>query len=142
MTIDRIIHLTVGIVFFIIFLKLSKSPINTRLIIGFIAMAIGTWMPDWDLLLGIGFHRSPITHSALPALLVGWLVYKSKLQPILIIGFCLGLSSHLAWDIVAYGNVQWISGGNNDRLFLFINALILIIVAIVINKKPLTNHST
>jgi hypothetical protein len=136
MTIDRMIHLAVGIAFFALFLKLSKNPKDTKLlIIGLITMAIGTWMPDWDLWLGIGYHRSPLTHSAIPAILFGFFVFKSKRSPMLLIGFCLGLASHLFWDIIAYGNVHWIKGGNNDRIFLFVNTLLLLIAVIFINHK-------
>jgi len=103
---------------------------------GFIAMALGTWVSDWDLIFGIGFHRSPITHSAFPAIFAGWIVFRFKLPSILIIGFCIGLASHLLWDVIDYGNVQWISGGNNDRLFLFINAILLIAGSIVVSKFP------
>ncbi|MGB9499866.1 MAG: hypothetical protein ACKVE4_08985 [Dissulfuribacterales bacterium] len=136
MTIDRLIHLFVGVIFLFGFIKLSHLKLDNRaLFLGFISMAIGTWMPDWDLILGIGFHRSPLTHSLLPALLVGWIVFKRKLPIVLIIGFSLGLSSHLFWDIVAYGNVQWIKGGNNDRLFLLANSAALIVATIIIKLK-------
>lgn len=108
---------------------------------GFMAMALGTWVSDWDLFLGIGFHRSPLTHSALPALLFGWVVFKYKLSSILIIGFSIGLASHMLWDIIFYGNVQWISGGNNDRLFLFINFIILIAASLIMKTKFLTCSS-
>jgi membrane-bound metal-dependent hydrolase YbcI (DUF457 family) len=143
MTIDRMIHLAVGIAFFAIFYKLSKNTNKPKfLIAGLITMAIGTWMPDWDLWLGIGYHRSPLTHSALPAILFGFLIFKSKLSPMLVIGFCLGLASHLFWDIIAYGNVHWIKGGNNDRLFLLVNTLLLIIAAAIINHKYLVHQNT
>ncbi len=142
MTTDRIIHLAVGIAFFIIFIKLTKTPNEPEfLITGFITMAIGTWMPDWDLWLGIGYHRSPLTHSVLPALLVGFFILKNKFSPMLIIGFCLGVASHLFWDIIAYGNVHWIKGGNNDRLFLLVNTLLLIIMASIIKYKYLNNQN-
>jgi len=130
MSIDRLIHLAVGIAFFAIFLKLSNTRVSPQvLFLGFISMALGTWVSDWDLFFGIAYHRSPLTHSFLPAVLVVWLVLRAKMNTMLIIGFCLGLSSHLFWDIIAYGNVQWISGGNNDRLFLFANSIILLAVS-------------
>ncbi len=136
MTIDRFIHLVVGVIFFFGFIKLSNLKLDNRnLFFGLMSMGIGTWMPDWDLFLGIGYHRSPLTHSLLPAILVGWVIFKSKLPIILIIGFSLGLSSHLFWDIVAYGNVQWIKGGNNDRLFLLANSVALIVATIIIKVK-------
>jgi len=139
MSADRVIHLIVGVLFFLVFLKLSNIKIDIKVVTyGFIAMAIGTWVPDWDLFLGIGFHRSPISHSALPAVILGWIIFKFKLPPVLFIGFCLGLSSHLFWDIIYYGNVQWISGGSNDRLFLFINSAILVVISKVVSNR--TSH--
>ena len=136
MTTDRLIHLIVGIVFLLIFIKPLKIKTNKKILIyAFISMSLGTWIPDWDLFLGIGFHRSPITHSLLPALVLSWFIYKYKFHPILIIGFSLGLSSHLFWDIIAYGNVQWIPGGNNDRLFLLVNGVALIFASLIMNKK-------
>jgi len=136
MTTDRLIHLIVGIVFFIGFIKFTNFKItNQNMFLGFIAMTIGTWIPDWDLFFGIGFHRSPLTHSILPALLIGPIILKMRLPIILIIGFVLGLSSHLFWDIIAYGNVQWIKGGNNDRLFLLANCIALIAAAYLFKIK-------
>jgi hypothetical protein len=68
MTVDRLIHLLVGSIFLFSFIKLTKIKIENRnIILWFLSMSIGTWMPDWDLFFGIGFHRSPITHSILPA---------------------------------------------------------------------------
>ena len=142
MTADRTIHLVAGIFLLIVFLKLSRTEIDIKnMTYGFIAMALGTWVPDWDLFVGIGFHRSPITHSALPAILVGWLVFRLKLPFILIIGFCIGLASHLLWDVIDYGNVQWIRGGNNDRLFLFVNSILLITGSIGVKAKLPTSSS-
>jgi len=136
MTTDRLIHLIVGIVFFIGFIKFTNLKITKQnLFLGFITMAIGTWIPDWDLYLGIGFHRSPLTHSILPVLLILPIAFKKTLPTILIIGFSLGLSSHLFWDIIAYGNVQWIKGGNNDRLFLLANCIALIAAAYLFKIK-------
>ena len=42
------------------------------------------------------------------------------------VGLALGVASHLLWDIVQYGDVRWIRGGNADRLFLLVNALLLL----------------
>ena len=136
MSADRLIHLIVGIIFFFGFKKMTNFKITKQtLFLGLIAMTIGTWISDWDLFLGIGFHRSPLTHSILPALLIGLIIFKMKLPIILIIGFSLGLSSHLFWDIIAYGNVQWIKGGNNDRLFLLANSIALLVVAYLLKTK-------
>jgi len=136
MIIDRFIHLFVAVIFLLGFIKLSNLKLDNRaLFLGFLSMAIGSLAPDWDLLLGIGYHRSPLTHSVLPALLFGWFVFKRKMPIILIIGFSIGLASHLFWDIIAYGNVQWIKGGNNDRLFLLINSIVLIVATAITKVK-------
>jgi hypothetical protein len=82
---------------------------------------LGTWVPDWDLFLGIGFHRSPITHSALPVILIA-LFTKPFSSYAVVVGFGLGVASHLFWDVVEYGNVHWIPGGFLDRAFLVANA--------------------
>ncbi|MHC1729793.1 MAG: metal-dependent hydrolase [Syntrophobacteraceae bacterium] len=60
---------------------------------------VGTWIPDWDLLLGVGFHRSPLTHSILPVLLLG-LAMKSLSRFVIPVGLAIGVSSHLFWDIM------------------------------------------
>lgn len=142
MTTDRLIHLIAGLFLLVVFLKLSGTKIDIKNVAyGFIAMALGTWVSDWDLIFGIGFHRSPITHSALPAIFAGWIVFRFKLPAIFIIGFCIGLASHLLWDVIDYGNVLWISGGNNDRLFLFTNAMLLIAGSIIVKSKFLHESS-
>ena len=57
----------------------------------------------------------------------------------LFIGFALGSASHLLWDIVDYGDVRWIPGGNNDRLFLLVNAMILIAAVEVVGRYIFTS---
>lgn len=136
MTTDRLVHLLIALAFFSFFAKVTKPHVSAgNLLIGMLAAAIGSWVPDWDLLLGIGFHRSPITHSLLPSLIVAWIVLKGRLPRILMVGFMLGLSSHLLWDLVDYGNVQWIDGGNNDRMFLLINSILLLFFAFFVRHK-------
>ncbi len=141
MTADRWVHLFAGFVFLIAFLKIAKCKVRSHsMILLLIATGLGTWVPDWDLFLGIGYHRCPITHSFLPVLPVIWLVGKLNLPASVILGFAIGLSSHLFWDIVDYGNVQWIDGGNNDRLFLLANAVILIAVAVACRSRSPQRH--
>lgn len=130
-TYDRLIHISVGVVFVILYFlirKALKAPERNVLnIIGIlIASILGTWVSDWDLLVGgIGWHRSPITHSFLPFLLFEQIVFPVS-PYVLPRGFALGLSSHLFWDIIYYGNVHWIPGRFWDCMFLGINACILI----------------
>ena len=130
MTIDRAIHLLVGLLLLVVMIVKRKESLKLSDYCFLVfACSIGTWVLDWDLMLGIGFHRSPLTHSVLPWVLVYLGFKKLKLPNSILIGFAIGLSSHLLWDIVYYGDVRWIQGGNNDRLFLFANSLMLIGVA-------------
>ena len=135
MTPDRIIHgvVSLAVVGTYVFVRRNAIPRPQYIPIVVVAL-LGTWVSDWDLVLGIGYHRSPITHSAIPGLVLGWLLIKWQLRSAGV-GFALGLASHLLWDIVDYGDVRWISGGNNDRLFLFVNAVVLITYAVVVGRK-------
>jgi hypothetical protein len=129
MTTDRLIHLIIGfaLLWYVMGRPMPKlAPYQWVLLLG--ACALGTWMPDWDLKFGIGYHRSPLTHSALPAVVLALGVMASRL-PLdkLVVGFAIGLASHLLWDIIFYGDVRWIKGGNYDRLFLLGNAIALLV---------------
>ena len=135
MTLDRLIHLLVGFAFLFVFMRLKRTRIDKRCVFLVASMALGTWAPDWDLLLGIGFHRSPLTHSVIPAVFFALIVFKCNGPVSLTVGFLIGLSAHLFWDIVDYGNVLWIDGGNNDRLFLLANAVLSLLVAAML-KDP------
>lgn len=127
MTTDRLIHAIMGIVFWVLYLYWNRERytlIDHLAMLG--AVFFGTWVPDWDLWLGIRFHRSPMTHSVLPV--VGF-VYgiRSISSFILPVGFALGVASHLFWDIIFYGDVRLIPGGAFDRLFLLGNCLALVV---------------
>ncbi len=129
MTEDRIMHGVVGLAFWIGYLYLGKIlKLPRRSIIErtgmVLAVLLGTWVSDWDLFLGIGYHRSPLTHSILP-FLIFTPIFRPISRYVFPIGFGLGLASHLFWDIIFYGNVHWISGRMEDRLFLGINMAIL-----------------
>ena len=136
---ERIIHGILGALLIIIYLYVQRTKIPRLQQIAIVAAAmLGTWVPDWDLFIGIGFHRSPLTHSIIPSILVGCLAMKIR-QLALFIGFALGSASHLLWDIVDYGDVRWIPGGNNDRLFLLVNAMILIAAVEVVGRYIFTS---
>ena len=132
---ERIVHGLVGLLFCMCFVYLrGQRPDAKSLAVLGAATALGTWVPDWDLMAGIGYHRSPLTHSLIPPLIL--FVFTRRLKfPYLNLGFALGVASHLLWDIVVYGNVQMISGGNSDRLFLLSNSLILLGFAAWINRR-------
>jgi hypothetical protein len=118
----RIEHAIVGAVFWLAFLLLRNPRCSGGQIVAMLPAAlIGTWVPDWDLFLGIGYHRSPITHSALPVILLSLLI-SSRAAYGVVVGFGLGVASHLFWDCIYYGNVHWIPGRFWDRTFLIANA--------------------
>lgn len=115
MTTDRFIHLVVGLAFGAAAVYWFRKRISiSEYIRIYIFAALGTWVPDWDLVLGIGFHRSPFTHSIFPWMLLMLVIKKYKLSPFLSIGFAIGLASHLVWDTLFYGDVRMISGGGNE----------------------------
>ena len=127
---ERIIHGLVGLAFWIGYLAYRRPARGAGATVGLLAAAlVGTWVPDWDLMVGIEFHRSPLTHSALPAILFAW-VTRPISRYSLPVGFALGLASHLFWDIIFFGDVRWIPGGAYDRLFLLLNSLGLVVWAI------------
>src|SRR5262245_50561935 len=100
----RLEHAFVGFVFWLAFLlfRFPRSGWDFLIMLPF--MLLGTWVPDWDLFLGIGYHRSPLSHSALPVILLGLATRSYGV----VVGFGLGVASHLFWDTVFYGNVHWI----------------------------------
>ena len=79
MTPDRIIHGLVGVTMCGAYIFLKKPPWNIGEKLLFTgAGLLGTWIPDWDLYLGIAYHRCPFTHSALPVLITH---YATDLYP-------------------------------------------------------------
>ena len=103
---------------------------------------LGTALPDWDIsVFGIGGHRNPLFHSALPYFVLAWLWRKvglaeaastmggAQLDVAVHVGLTLGLASHLVLDVWQYGDVRWLPGGTLDRLWLSGHALLLGLVA-------------
>jgi hypothetical protein len=135
MTPDRLVHGVVAI-FFLTGLLSARQPKGSALC--FIAVvfgaALGSWVPDWDLIGGIGNHRSPITHSVLPAVLP--LIYgrQYRLWRWFVIGIATGIASHLIWDSVDYGNVVGIPGRTNDILFLLGNSALTVGIALWLSR--------
>ena len=86
----------------------------------------GTALPDLDISwFGIGAHRNPIFHSAIAYLLpIAFIRRPHPAVATALIGFGLGLGSHLLWDIIDYGDVRWMPGGLVDRLWLLANGLL------------------
>ena len=110
---------------------LAEVRASWRAWAGLPAVLLGAWVPDWDLWVGgIGFHRSPLFHSVGPVLVAAGLLalfrLRGPLWGLALRAYAVGVASHLLWDIVQYGDVRWIRGGNADRLFLLANAGVLV----------------
>lgn len=135
---ERIIHLIAGLIFVAVYLSAKKDRVNpVQILVLCAAAALGSWVSDWDLYIGgIGFHRSPLTHSVAPAFLILLVAHRIQAFRILL-GFSLGIASHLLLDTVIYGDVRMIPGGNNDRIFLVVNSFAAIALAIWANSKLL-----
>jgi membrane-bound metal-dependent hydrolase YbcI (DUF457 family) len=90
---------------------------------------LGTIFPDLDItLLGIGAHRNPLFHSGLSFFVLLWLVNRRHvLLQALVLGYGVGLASHLLWDMVFYGDVRWLSGDLLGRLWLAVNGVLCLV---------------
>lgn len=119
-------HSLVGIFFLMVYAawRVEKRT-NTLSTIGFFFAALipcylGTVFPDLDItLFGIGGHRNPFFHSSLSFFLL-WVALPRQgvcLQA-MVVGYGVGLASHLWWDVLYFGNVVWLPGGTLDRLWL------------------------
>ena len=127
----RSTHSLVGILMLLGYVYLFVDRHESRIgALPFLALALipcylGTVFPDLDIaLLGIGAHRNPLFHSSLSLFLLLGLVGRQRtwLQP-LIVGYGVGLASHLWWDVVNYGPVRWLPGGTSGRIWLGVNGL-------------------
>lgn len=99
-------------------------------VVALIPCYLGTVFPDLDIRLwGIGGHRNPLFHSSL-SFFVLWVFARQSpaLWPTVIIGYGIGLASHLWWDVLYYGDVRWLPGGVIDRLWLGIHGLLCLAV--------------
>jgi Domain of unknown function (DUF5942) len=124
-------HSLVGIILLMVYVSRFMDRRDTYLgavtffLVALIPCYLGTVFPDLDItLLGIGAHRNPLFHSSLSFLLLWWLVRRQNviLQAV-VLGYAVGLASHLWWDVVDYGDVRWLPGGMADRLWLGANGL-------------------
>jgi hypothetical protein len=127
----RSTHSLVGILLLMGYVYLFVDRHESRLgAIPFFALALipcylGTVFPDLDItLLGIGAHRNPLFHSSLSFFLLLGLVGRQRpwLQP-LIVGYGVGLASHLWWDVVNFGPVRWLPGSASGRIWLAVHAM-------------------
>lgn len=106
----------------------QSGPIQFFLL-ALIPCYLGTVFSDLDItLLGIGSHRNPLFHSSLSYLVLYFLLrQEGRILRIFLIGYGVGLASHLWWDVVYYGDVRWLPGSTLDRLWLAGNGLLCFI---------------
>jgi Domain of unknown function (DUF5942) len=140
---DRAEHSLVGIILLMTYVSRFVEKHDTRLgalaffILALIPCYLGTVFPDLDItLLGIGAHRNPLFHSSLSFFVLLWLVNRQNIiLQIVVLGYGIGLASHLLWDMVDYGNVRWLPGGMVDRLWLGANGVACLIPLLLNSKR-------
>ena len=129
-------HSLVGIILLMMYVAiLGEKTDNPFRTIGFFALAVipcylGTVFADLDItLLGIGGHRNPLFHSSLSWWIL-WVCVREKkaFWRILVIGYGVGLASHLWWDVLYYGDVRWLPGGVLDRMWLGAHGLLCLTI--------------
>jgi len=136
-------HSLVGIILLMVYVSRFVGTQETRLgavsffLLALIPCYLGTVFPDLDItILGLGAHRNPLFHSSLSFFVLLWLVRRqSVILQVLVLGYGIGLASHLLWDVVYYGNVQWLSGGKLGRLWLGANALVCLVPLMVTSQR-------
>ena len=134
-------HSLVGIILLMTYARFVEQQ-DTRLgalaffMLALIPCYLGTVSPDLDItLLGIGAHRNPLFHSSLSFfVLLGLVNRQHVILRTLVLGYGVGLASHLFWDMLYYGNVRWLPGGWLDRLWLGANG-VACLVPLLINSK-------
>lgn len=127
-------HSLVGILLLMAYAALCTARQGGRAL-GFFFQALipcylGTVFPDLDItLLGIGGHRNPLFHSSLSFFVLLLLVrHQHAFLRTLVLGYGVGLASHLGWDVLYYGDVRWLPGATIDRLWLGGHGLLCLIV--------------
>jgi Domain of unknown function (DUF5942) len=140
---DRAEHSLVGIILLMVYVAQFVATPETRLgavsffLLALIPCYLGTVFPDLDItLLGIGAHRNPLFHSSLSFFVLLWLMKRrNAILQTVILGYGIGLASHLLWDMVYYGNVRWLPGGMFDRLWLGVNGVACLVPLMVSSRK-------
>jgi hypothetical protein len=129
-------HSLVGIILLMTYVAiLGEKTSNPLRIAGFFVLAVipcylGTVFPDLDItLLGIGGHRNPLFHSSVSLWMLWVLVRRNTaFWHTLVVGYGVGLASHLWWDVLYYGDVRWLPGGVLDRVWLGAHGLLCLTV--------------
>lgn len=132
---ERAEHSFMGILLLMAYSYLVKDKIETHFhpvkffLIALIPCYGGTVFPDLDIMIfGIGAHRNPIFHSCLSYAIFFFIrMPYNPIVSVLIIGYGIGLASHLWWDVVDFGDVRWIPDSFFDRIWLGANGLICLI---------------
>jgi hypothetical protein len=140
---DRAAHSLVGIVLLMAYVSRFVRKQETRLgavtffLLAVIPCYLGTVFPDLDIaLLGIGAHRNPLFHSSLSFLILWCLVLlQDVMLQTLVLGYGVGLASHLWWDVIDYGDVRWLHGGTIDRLWLSANGAVCLLPLLIKSKR-------
>jgi hypothetical protein len=140
---ERAEHSLVGIIFLMAYVSRFVGTQETRLgavtffLLALIPCYLGTVFPDLDItLLGIGAHRNPLFHSSLSFFVLLWLVHRqSVILQVLVLGYGIGLASHLLWDVVYYGDVRWLPGGLLGRLWLGANGLACLVPLMIKTQR-------
>jgi hypothetical protein len=140
---DRAEHSLVGIILLMAYVSQFMAKSETRIgavtffLLALIPCYLGTVFPDLDItLLGIGAHRNPLFHSSLSFFVLLLLANQQHvILQALVLGYGVGLASHLLWDMVFYGNVRWVPGGGLDRLWLGANGIACLIPLLIKTRK-------
>ena len=149
---DRAEHSLVGIILLMaytsFFADKKSGTIGLTAVFFFTAVIpcyLGTIVPDLDIrILGIGAHRNPIFHSGLSFIVIYFVSksYHSMFLQNLVIGYGIGLASHLWWDVLYYGDVRWLPGKTIDMLWLGINGLLCLVISEMSVKREKASDIT
>jgi hypothetical protein len=140
---ERAAHSLIGIILLMAYVSRFVRKQESRLgavtffLLALIPCYLGTVFPDLDItLLGIGAHRNPVFHSSASFLVLWGLVYRqSVILQTLVLGYGVGLASHLWWDVLDYGDVRWLHGSAIDRLWLSVNGAICLMPLLINSKR-------
>jgi hypothetical protein len=140
---ERAEHSLIGIILLMAYVSRFIDTREMRLgavtffLLALIPCYLGTVFPDLDItLLGIGAHRNPLFHSSLSFFVLWWLVRRqSVILQAAVLGYGVGLASHLLWDTLYYGDVRWLPGGTADRLWLAGNGLACLVPLMIRSQR-------
>jgi hypothetical protein len=136
-------HSLIGIILLMAYVSRFMDTRGTRLgavtffLLALVPCYLGTVFPDLDItLFGIGAHRNPLFHSSLSFLVLWWLVTReSVILQAVVLGYGIGLASHLWWDTLDYGSVRWLPGAMAGRLWLAGNGLACLVPLMVKSQR-------